>query len=111
VPLGAFQPAGCFQLLAQSLNFLLEPANLPPVFFDLVLGALPLLRGNELKWIRLPFVLLLVCSECHPPYGNPKRRILFIPTRNDLILFGFKRGNKIRFKSRRAIIYLPDGDN
>ena len=41
-------PQGCFQLLAQSRNFLLQPFNLPPLSFDLSLGFFQLLLGNEL---------------------------------------------------------------
>jgi hypothetical protein len=48
VRLGAFRPQGCFQLLAQSRNFLLQPFNLPPLSFDLSLGFFQLLLGNEL---------------------------------------------------------------
>jgi hypothetical protein len=63
-------PLGCFQLLAQSLDFLVEPLNFPPLFFDLLLGSVQFLLGDELNWIRLPSLLPLACSESHPPYSS-----------------------------------------
>jgi hypothetical protein len=58
---------GGFQLLAQALDFLLEPFDLPLLLFDLSLGLLQLLLGNERNRIRLISLLSRAACGSHPP--------------------------------------------
>jgi hypothetical protein len=63
-------PQGCFPLFAEPLDFLLEPFNLPLLSFDLFLGPVQLLGGNEGNRIWLPSALPLVPTGSHPLYGH-----------------------------------------
>lgn len=83
---------GYFQLLAQSLNFLLEPFNLQLLFFDLLLGAVQLSLRNKFDRIRLPSTPLLASRGFHPLYSSRNGGFCPAPVLQGPILLGSECG-------------------